>query len=350
MIYTAKQTSDMAKRLFKEERAIPRLDGWFLAREAARRSDEAHPGVSEEMQAAFALSQIVRELPISLSENAVFAGTQRDAFARTYALINPAFQVETFSGYCDPTAIFDDIEENETFTRKRIESLRSYTKQGDYVRALTKVYEENEDCTAEVAFFIEQVTGHLIPDFRPALQHGVRTIAVEVRARMQSETDEEKLDTYRAILLSLDAAVTLANRYADLAAEQAKIALPERKAHLDLLEKTLRKVPAEGADDLFEAMQSYLLLWQCMCLEQAPNPFAFSVGNADRIFEPYRRKCGATREETTALFEHFLVFYNVGDRSWAISQNVLLGGKDADDRDLTNETTYGNLWSGNSFR
>ncbi len=340
MIYTAKQTSDMAKKLFKEERAIPRLDGWFLARETARRSDEAHPGVSEEMQAAYALSAIVRDLPISLSDNAVFAGTQRDAFARTYALINPTFRVETFSGYCDPTAIFDDIEENETFTKERIDSLRNYTKQGDYVRALTKVYEENEDCTAEVAFFIEQVTGHLIPDFRPALRLGVRAIADSIRTRMKTETDAEKLDTFQAILLSLDAAVMLASRYADLAAAQAKTASPERKAHLALLEKTLRKVPAEGADDLFEAMQSYLLLWQCMCLEQAPNPFAFSVGNADRIFEPYRKKCGATREETTALFEHFLVFYNVGDRSWAISQNVLLGGRDADGNDLTNETTY----------
>lgn len=47
-----------------------------------------------------------------------------------------------------------------------------------------------------------------------------------------------------------------------------------------------------------------------MCLEQAPNPFAFSVGNIDR------------------LFKHFLVFFNAGDRSWAISQNVLLSGRD----------------------
>ena len=340
MTYTANQITEMAKVLFKEERAIPRLDGWFLAREAARRADEAHPDVSEEMQAAYALERIVRDLPISLSENAVFAGTQRDAFARTYALINPTFRVETFSGYCDPTAIFDDIEVNETFTQARIDSLREYTKNGKYVRELTKVYEENEDCTAEVAFFIEQVTGHLIPDFRPALRVGVKAIAAEVTARLDAETDEEKRDTYRAILLSLDCAVRLAARYADLAAEQAETADADRKAHLLLLEKALRKVPAEGADTLFEAMQSYLILWQCMCLEQAPNPFAFSVGNADRIFEPYRAKCGASRDEAAALFKHFLVFYNVGDRSWAISQNVLLGGKDADDRDLTCEMTY----------
>ncbi len=340
MTYTAKQISDLAKKLFREERAIPRLDGWFLAREAARRADEAHPGVSKEMQAAYALRQIVADLPLSLSDNAVFAGTQRDAFARTYALINPAFQVETFSGYCDPTAIFDDIEPNGEFTCERIDALREYTKQGDYVTALTQVYADNETYTSEVAFFIEQVTGHLIPDYRPALRHGVEKIASDVRARLETETDEEKRDTFTAILMCLEAAVTLAERYAALADEKAQTADPERRAHFAYLAETLRKVPAKGAENLFEAMQSYLLLWQCMCLEQAPNPFAFSVGNADRIFEPYRAMCGASAEETTALFEHFLVFYNVGDRSWAISQNVLLGGRDADGRDLTNATTY----------
>ena len=75
-----------------------------------------------------------------------------------------------------------------------------------------------------------------------------------------------------------------------------------------------------------------------MCLEQAPNPYAFSVGNADRIFEPYRGEL--TREEAAELFKHFLVFYNVGDRSWAISQNVLIGGRDVDGNDLSNTMSY----------
>jgi len=77
-----------------------------------------------------------------------------------------------------------------------------------------------------------------------------------------------------------------------------------------------------------------------MCLEQAPNPFAFSVGNADRIFEPYRKKSNIDRETTAALLKHFLVFFNVGDRSWAISQNLIVSGRDEDGNDLTNDTTY----------
>ena len=104
--YAPGQIVQMAKALFREERALKRLDGWFYAREAAMSVASDAP---EERKAADELRRIIETLPLDLSENAVFAGTQRDAFARTYALINPSFRVETFSGYCDPTGVFDDI-------------------------------------------------------------------------------------------------------------------------------------------------------------------------------------------------------------------------------------------------
>ena len=77
-----------------------------------------------------------------------------------------------------------------------------------------------------------------------------------------------------------------------------------------------------------------------MCIEQAPNPFAFSVGNADRIFEPYCEMSGLDRESAAALFSHLLAFYNVADRSWAISQNLILSGRDIAGNDLTSTMTY----------
>ncbi len=77
-----------------------------------------------------------------------------------------------------------------------------------------------------------------------------------------------------------------------------------------------------------------------MCLEQTPNPYAFSVGNADRIFEPYRSKEDTGRDMTAALLKHLLVFYNVADRSWAISQNLIIGGKSNTGEDMTNPTSY----------
>ena len=136
--------------------------------------------------------------------------------------------------------------------------------------------------------------------------------------------------------ISLGALEVLADRYAELAEEKEQASDGKDRERYRLMKDTLRKVPGEGAENLFEALQAFILIWQTMCLEQTPNPFAFSVGNADRIFEPYRAKTDMDREEAAALFKHLLVFFNVADRSWAISQNLIVGGKSNDGEDLTN--------------
>lgn len=285
---------------------------------------------SREIDKAEALKETVRTLPLDVSENAVFVGTQRDSFARSYALINPSFKVEEFCGYCDPTAVFNDIEPNEIFTEKRINKVRDYMQKTDYVRELSAVYDKYEDDTKEVAFFVEQVTGHLIPDFRQALKLGVRKLQESIR--------DKKGDGFRAMETALESVLILAKRYRCILEEQYKSASEKRKRQLELMIRTLKKVPENGAENLFEAIQMFILLWQVMCLEQAPNPFAFSVGNADRIFEPYSH--GTDYETAVELFKHFLVFFNVADRSWAISQNIIIGGRDTKGNDLTNDLSY----------
>ena len=47
-----------------------------------------------------------------------------------------------------------------------------------------------------------------------------------------------------------------------------------------------------------------------------------------------------SREVAASLFKHLLVFFNVADRSWAISQNLIIGGKSNEGEDLTNPTSY----------
>jgi len=337
---SAERITEKAKLLFKEERMMKRLDGWFHIKEIIKSHKPGYDGLPDELQAACLLKNIAEELPISLSENAIFAGTQRDSFARSYALINPAFEVESFSGYCDPTAVFDDIEPGDGITAEKIAEMREYDKQSAYVRALDAAYGKVVTDTSEVAYFIEQVTGHLIPDMRPAIKDGVTSLIEKIDAKITKTGDVERSANLKAMKTALEAVLILAGRYAGLAGKQKQTAEGVRRFELELIEKTLRKVPANGAKTLYEAIQSFMLLWQVMCLEQAPNPFAFSVGNADRIFEPYRVGDGMSRKEAASLFKHFLVFFNVGDKSWAISQNVLVGGKSNDGKDLTNPTSY----------
>ncbi|MBR2868731.1 MAG: hypothetical protein IKB88_06690 [Clostridia bacterium] len=329
-ILNSAKITEMAKSLFAEKRAGKRLDGWFIAKEKELELSKVYEGENEEVKKALILRDIIKTIPLYLSDYQLFAGTQDDAFARSYALINPTFKVEEFSGYCDPAAVFGDIEPDGEFSAERIAKARAEFAKTEYAVKLGEVYGENECYTKEVIFFFEQVTGHLIPDMRFAVRYGVK--------EMLKKIEGKEGDGYKAFRIALESVIILANRYADIASEKKKTASAERKAQLDVIEKTLRKVPEYGAENLCEAIQSFILMWQVMCLEQTPNPFAFSVGNADRIFEPYRN--GLDRDTTAALLKHFLVFFNVADRSWAISQNIIVSGRDVDGNDLTNDTTY----------
>lgn len=329
-LYEKNEITDKAKKLFAYERSKKRLDGWFIAQEIACGVDKQFTGVPEELKKAYILQEIAKKIPLELNENCIFAGTQDDGFARSYALINPSFKVEEFSGYCDPTAVFGDIEPNDEFSKDRIEAVRKQYENTPYVQELGKVYKSAENYTKEVAFFVEQVTGHLIPDFRFALKHGLNEMIQTLSQRNGTG--------YQAMAESLKTVLILAQRYRIIVKEQMKTADIHRKNQLAHIADTLKKVPENGAENLYEAIQFFVLLWQVMCLEQTPNPFAFSVGNADRIFDEFRG-C-MDREEMSELFRHFLVFFNVADRSWAISQNIIVSGKDICGNDLTNETTY----------
>ena len=339
-IYTKEMLESTAKALFAEERMIKRLDGWFLVSEITEEVFLQNPHKHEIEKKALAQIKVARQIPLSISKSNVFAGTQRDAFAKSYALINPNFKVSTFNGYCDPTAVYDDIEPNVEFSEERIDKVRKAVRSSIYVQHLSKVYEQAEADTCEVAYFIEQVTGHLIPDFRYAIKNGLDALIHQLEEKFAIEVEELKCNQYRAMKMSLEAALILADRYQKIARDLANNGTEIEKRRFTLMADTLTKVPHNGATTLYEAIQSYLILWQTMCLEQAPNPFAFSVGNADRIFEPYRAGEELSRELAAGLFKHFLVFFNVGDRSWAISQNVLVGGRDAEGHDLTSLCSY----------
>ena len=335
----AEKITNLAKKRFKEERSLDHLEGWFLAKEIQRECDEKFKDEKDCIRIAKTQVEVMKKIPLTLGDYHVFAGTQDDSFARSYALINPAFTVDSFCGYCDPVAVFGDIDPIGDITQERIDDLKEYNKHTPYADALVKAYDIAGDSTEEAIFFIEQVTGHLIPDVRPMLAVGTTGIRAQIE-KNQAACEDDRKDYFEAMKITLDALEVLAERYAVMAEEKENASEGEAKERYAMMKDALRKVPKNGADNLYEAIQSFILIWQTMCLEQTPNPFAFSVGNADRIFEPYRAKTDMSREDAAALFKHLLVFFNVADRSWAISQNLIVGGKSNDGEDLTNLSSY----------
>lgn len=338
-VLNAQKITELAKERFKEERSLNHLEGWFLAKEIQRECDEKFKDDPDCIRIAKTQVEVMKRIPLSLGDYHVFAGTQDDSFARSYALINPAFTVDSFSGYCDPVAVFGDIDPIGDITQERIDDLKEYNNHTKFADTLRHAYDLAGDDTSEAIYFIEQVTGHLIPDVRLMLAGGTESIRAQIE-KNQAACGDDRKDYFEAMKISLDALEVLADRYAALAEGKEAAASGEAKERYRLMKDTLKKVPRHGADDLFEAIQSFILIWQTMCLEQTPNPFAFSVGNADRIFEPYRAKTNMSREVAASLFKHLLVFFNVADRSWAISQNLIIGGKSNEGEDLTNPTSY----------
>lgn len=334
----------------EQNQKTTRLDGWFLVQEirmqallALRAAAKEKPLPPRCIVQAKLFESVCRNLPLTLRRDEVFAGTQADAFARTYALINPEFRVETFSGYCDPMAVYRDITaaSEQGLTEERICKVRDFWAREEYADALNKVYAEMGLETREAVYFVEQVTGHTVADFRPALEQGLAALVELARRKAAAAQPGDLRDFYEAVSIALSAVIHLADRYADLAAAMAAHeADPVRRTDLLRIELTCRKVPRHGADNLFEALQAFVFLWMGMTLEQSPNPYAFSVGNLDRILQSYY-ECskGLDREVAVELTRHLLALYNVGDRNWAISQNIMVGGRDAEGRDLTNDMT-----------
>jgi formate C-acetyltransferase len=171
---SASEITELAKERFQEERSIDHLEGWFLAKEIMRRCDEEFQDEPDSIRIAKTLKEIAGELPLWISDYHLFAGTQDDSFARSYALINPAFTVDSFSGYCDPVAVFGDIDPIGDITQERIDDLKEYNNHTAFADALRRAYDIAGDSTSEAIFFIEQVTGHLVPDVRPLLRYGVQ--------------------------------------------------------------------------------------------------------------------------------------------------------------------------------
>ena len=127
--------------------------------------------------------------------------------------------------------------------------------------------------------------------------------------RNQASCDDERKSYFEAMKISMEALEVLADRYALLAEERERKAVsPEDKERYRLMKETLRKVPRKGADNLYEAIQLFILIWQTMCLEQTPNPFAFFRRKRGQIFEPYRAKTNMSREVAAALLKHLLYF------------------------------------------
>ncbi len=188
------------------------------------------------------------------------------------------------------------------------------------------------------------VENHSIRDYAKVLAKGFKGIQQEIldkrNASVLSDPEYPQQENFwNAALAICEAGCLLGNRYADLAETLASRAeSDEERARLARMAKTCRHVPAQGARNLFEAVQSLWLAHILTCGEDYIN--ANSIGRLDQILGPYYEQDLAKGETTRAgaveLMEELAcklyLDYDV--------QAITLGGQDRDGQDATNEMTY----------
>lgn len=205
----------------------------------------------------------------------------------------------------------------------------------------------------------ENGLGHVMPDFARIINKGLIGIKRQAREKLDNlnlwERDAQgKREFWESVLISADAVIAYANRYADeaerLAASEAN---PVRKQELLEIAKTCRRVPEHPAENLQQALQS--LWFMQLILQIIDNAVSISPGRIDQWLYPYYEdeilKRGKERDECQGLLEAFWIkfcepakLYRASDAEihsgFPMGQNVCVGGVTADGVDGTNDLSY----------
>lgn len=154
-----------------------------------------------------------------------------------------------------------------------------------------------------------------------------------------------------AVILSCKAVINYAGRYAKLAQEMAaQTSDPVRKQELFVIAENCSRVPAKGAQNFYEACQSFWFVQQLLQMESSGH--SISPGRFDQYMYPYYKKdmeAGTiTREFAQELMDCIWVKLNdlnkcrdaasaEGFAGYSLFQNLIAGGQNKEGEDVTND-------------
>ena len=154
-----------------------------------------------------------------------------------------------------------------------------------------------------------------------------------------------------AVILSCKAVIDYAGRYAKLAQEMAaQTSDPVRKQELFVIAENCSRVPAKGAQNFYEACQSFWFVQQLLQMESSGH--SISPGRFDQYMYPYYKKdmeAGTiTREFAQELMDCIWVKLNdlnkcrdaasaEGFAGYSLFQNLIAGGQNKEGEDVTND-------------
>lgn len=199
----------------------------------------------------------------------------------------------------------------------------------------------------------------VIVDYPKVLNKGLNGIRDEVEEQLKKLDlgDPENLKKsvfYRAVLISLDAVIRFAERYAKLARESAmRESDPTRKAELEAIAEVCNRVPGNPARTFQEALQAFWFTY--LALGMDTSFIGITPGRMDQYLYPFYQKDISegklTKEAAQTLIECLWIKFNEGlillpelnvrFYSGQPTMNLItIGGVTREGLDATNELSY----------
>ncbi len=201
--------------------------------------------------------------------------------------------------------------------------------------------------------------GHVTVQYDKVLSVGYRGIIAQIREALE-QCDPGDADYctrsqfLKAAIISCEAVIRYANRYADLAEREAASCFDAaRKQELLQIASNCRRVPEFGAESFHEACQSFWFVQQLLQIESSGH--SISPGRFDQYMYPYYKKdldAGRlNREFAQELIDCIWVKLNdlnkcrdaasaEGFAGYSLFQNLIVGGQDKDGNDVTNDLSF----------
>ncbi len=201
--------------------------------------------------------------------------------------------------------------------------------------------------------------GHVTVQYDKVLAMGYRGITHEIQEELDRCNPGDgdyctKSQFLKAAIISCEAVIRYAHRYAELAKKEAAACSdPVRKQELQQIAANCARVPEHGAATFHEACQSFWFVQQLLQLESSGH--SISPGRFDQYMYPYYKKdleAGRlTRESAQELIDCIWVKLNdlnkcrdaasaEGFAGYSLFQNLIVGGQDKEGVDVTNDLSF----------
>lgn len=312
---------------------------------------------------AKAFAHILENIPIIIRDLELIVGSTTIAprGCQTY----PEFSYEWLEAEFDTveTRAADPFYISEQ-TKRELKEADAYWK-GRTTSELATAYMEPETLIAmehnmfTPGNYFYNGVGHVTVKYEEVLAIGFSGIREKAEAELASlslaDGDYQRKSRFlQAVIISCDAAVAYARRYAKLALEEAeKCTDAVRKMELLQIAQNCANVPEKGANGFYEACQSFWFVQQLLQIESSGH--SISPGRFDQYMYPYYKQDldsgKLTREFAQELMDCIWVKLNdlnkcrdaasaEGFAGYSLFQNLIAGGQNKEGIDVTNDLSF----------